>query len=260
MSLEDVHHLLDTGHWIIPFLSVLVLQIGTMKCFYCPQKDASLVPGIHYPPVIKLFCRTSILMLVRRQFATYVFAVHAPVLLQPPFFRHLIISPPINGFWAAGAFGSSSCVWCSHVFGHRVCCRVFYCCHRVCHRVCYTPTEHITMRWSEGTHKPSRLDTFKKAKQPRMLKKVTIAQRVEKYGKYGLYDNKYRLYCKPCALKTNFLIGTGDKTCKKILVRELNHCHLLCRPGHIPLDHCLTLTYYSSGTMYRPRDNFFFKN
>ena len=31
------------GHWIIPFLSILVVQIGTMKCLYCPQKDASVV-------------------------------------------------------------------------------------------------------------------------------------------------------------------------------------------------------------------------
>ena len=31
------------GHWIIPFLSILVVQIDTMKCFYCPQKDASVV-------------------------------------------------------------------------------------------------------------------------------------------------------------------------------------------------------------------------
>ena len=31
------------GHWMIPFLSLLVVQIGTMKCFYCPQKDASVV-------------------------------------------------------------------------------------------------------------------------------------------------------------------------------------------------------------------------
>ena len=31
------------GHWIIPFLSILVVQMGTMKCFYCPQKDASVV-------------------------------------------------------------------------------------------------------------------------------------------------------------------------------------------------------------------------
>ena len=66
--------------------------------------------------------------------------------LRPPFSKHIIISPPIIGFWAATAFGSSSCVWCSHAFGHRVSgtwgcgafsvwCRVFYCCHRVGHRV-----------------------------------------------------------------------------------------------------------------------------
>ena len=36
-----------------------------------------------------------------------------------------------------------------------------------------------------------------------MLKKVAIAQRVEKYGKYGLYDNNRRLYCKPCGKKTD---------------------------------------------------------
>ena len=40
--------------------------------------------------------------------------------LQPLLFKHLIVSPPISGFWAAGAFGSSTCVWCSHIFGHRV--------------------------------------------------------------------------------------------------------------------------------------------
>ena len=32
-------------------------------------------------------------------------------------------------------------------------CRVFYCCHRVCHRVCCTPTQHITIRWSEGARR-----------------------------------------------------------------------------------------------------------
>ena len=49
--------------------------------------------------------------------------------------------------------------------------------------------------------KPSRPETLKKAKQPHVLKKVTIAQRVEKYGKYGLYDNNSALYCKPCGKK-----------------------------------------------------------
>ena len=35
---------LTLGHCIIPFLCTLVVHIGTMKCFYCPQKDVSLVP------------------------------------------------------------------------------------------------------------------------------------------------------------------------------------------------------------------------
>ena len=35
---------LTLGYCIIPFLCTLVVQIGTMKCFYCPQKDVSLVP------------------------------------------------------------------------------------------------------------------------------------------------------------------------------------------------------------------------
>ena len=49
--------------------------------------------------------------------------------------------------------------------------------------------------------KPLRPDTLTKAKQTRVLKRVTIAQRVEKYGKYGLYDNNGALYCKPCGKK-----------------------------------------------------------
>ena len=53
-------------------------------------------------------------MLVRGQFATYVFALHAPF---------------------------------------SVACRVFYCRHRVCHRVCNRPTYRFTVRWSEGAHK-----------------------------------------------------------------------------------------------------------
>ena len=35
---------LTLGHCIIPFLCTLVVQIGTMQCFYCPRKDVSLVP------------------------------------------------------------------------------------------------------------------------------------------------------------------------------------------------------------------------
>ena len=35
---------LTLGHCIIHFLCTLVVPIGTMKYFYCPQKDVSLVP------------------------------------------------------------------------------------------------------------------------------------------------------------------------------------------------------------------------
>ena len=53
-------------------------------------------------------------------------------------------------------------------------------------------------------------------------------------------------------------IKTSDKKCKKKSVWELNHRQPICRPQHIPLDHCLTLPYSSSGTMYRPIDDNFF--
>ena len=44
-------------HWIIPFLSILVIQIGTMKCFYCPQKDASVVLWDSLSPDDQIFLR-----------------------------------------------------------------------------------------------------------------------------------------------------------------------------------------------------------
>ena len=67
--------------------------------------------------------------------------------------------------------------------------------------------------------KPSRPDTLKKAKKPRVLKTVTIAQRVEKYGKYGLYDNNvklYYIYYKPCGKKM-------DETREDSLTRQKVH-------------------------------------
>ena len=45
------------GHWIIPFLSILVVQIGTTKCFSCPQKDASVVPWDSLSPDDQIFLR-----------------------------------------------------------------------------------------------------------------------------------------------------------------------------------------------------------
>ena len=50
------------------------------EVFLLPTKKTHLwSPGIHCPPVIKLFCGTSTLMLVTGQFAICVFALHAPV-------------------------------------------------------------------------------------------------------------------------------------------------------------------------------------
>ena len=82
------------GHWMIPFLSILVVQIGTMKCFYCPQKDTSVVPWDSWSADDQMTMSpddqmTSTLMLVRGPFVTCVFALHAPVrssaaLLQAP--------------------------------------------------------------------------------------------------------------------------------------------------------------------------------
>ena len=45
------------GHRIIPFLSILVVQIGTMKCFYCPQKDTFVVPWDSLSPDDQIFLR-----------------------------------------------------------------------------------------------------------------------------------------------------------------------------------------------------------
>ena len=45
------------GHWIIPFLSILVVQIGTVKCVYCPQKDEPVVPWDSLFPDDQTFLR-----------------------------------------------------------------------------------------------------------------------------------------------------------------------------------------------------------
>ena len=51
--------------------------------------------------------------------------------------------------------------------------------------------------------KPSCPETLKRAEKLRVKRTVTIAQRVEKYGKHGLYDNNGKLYCKACGKKMN---------------------------------------------------------
>ena len=73
--------------------------------------------------------------------------------------------------------------------------------------------------------KPSRPDTLKKARNPRVLKNVTVAERVVKFGMYSLYDNNGKLYCKPCgkkmdetredSLTKNVTSGFHDVACAK---------------------------------------------
>ena len=101
---------------MIPFLSILVVQIGTMKCFYCPQKDESVVPWDSLFPDDLSFLRHKYPDAGQGAVRDLCARSACPSV----FFKHLIVSLPISGFWAAGAFGSSSCVWCSHVLGHRV--------------------------------------------------------------------------------------------------------------------------------------------
>ena len=47
--------------------------------FFAHKKTHLWSAGIHCPPMIKFFCGTSTPMLVRGQFVTGVFALHAPV-------------------------------------------------------------------------------------------------------------------------------------------------------------------------------------
>ena len=146
------------GHWVIPFLSILVVQIGTMKCFYCPQKDASVVPWDSLSPDDQNFLRDK--YPDAGQGAVCYLCVRSA--RPSAFFSHHSSStsssaPQISGFWAATAFGSSSCVWCSHIFGHRVnvpmhcavpcrlalcpCSVPMHCAHALCpcaHALCHT--------------------------------------------------------------------------------------------------------------------------
>ena len=127
--------------------------------------------------------------------------------LQSAFFRCLVISPPISGFWAAGAFSYARC---SHVIVGAEC--IF--------PIKLTTPRMVMLEWEACVHSCSS-------------------------GRH-------------CALRTNFYLRTGDKKCKNISYRKLNHRHPRCEPGHMQMDHRMTLTYYCSGTMSRPRDEIFF--
>ena len=187
MSLQDVHHLLwDTGQYL---LSMLVVQIGTMKCFYCPQTKRLWSLGIHCPPMIKFFCRTSTLILVRGQFATCVFTLHAPVrssaaLLQAPHcqppnqwilgcrclwvLQLCLVQPRLwpQSQWNLGLW-SLRCLLQSLLLPPQ----------GLPEGLLHTQPAHHNQKVCA---KPLHLDTLKKAKQPRVLKTIIIAQRVEK--------------------------------------------------------------------------------
>ena len=106
-------------------------------------------------------------------------------------------------------------VWCSHVFGHRVsgiwgrgvfsvCCRVFYCCHRVCHRV---PSDWPQTRATgSAAHPPS-------TQSDGNGKPVCIHLLPASFV---------------CAVKTIFLLRTSDKKCKKKWDLESNRFVEFC--------------------------------
>ena len=58
---------------------MFIVQIDTTQCFYCPQKGPSVVLLDPLSPLIRMSFGTSTLSLVRVRFASYVFALHAPV-------------------------------------------------------------------------------------------------------------------------------------------------------------------------------------
>ena len=136
------------GHWIMPFLWMMIVQIGTMKCFYCPQKDAFAVPWDSLSPDDPIILRDK--YLDAGQGAVCALCVRSA---RPfAFFSHRSSSTSSSAPQSVDSqlqVPSASLivfVWGSHVFDHRVSgiwgCgafnvyfRVFHCCQRVCHRV-----------------------------------------------------------------------------------------------------------------------------
>ena len=168
---------LTLGHCIIPFLCTLVVQIGTMKCFCCPQKDVSLVPWDSLSSADQAFLRDK-----------YPDAGEGAVC------EFCVRSARPRAFFSRRSSGSSSSGPQSVDSGLLVPASV------AVSGECEV-AESSTSAKESGAQKvpaqPSRPDTLKRAKKPHVLKTVTIAQRVEKYGKYGLYDNNGKPYCKP---------------------------------------------------------------
>ena len=188
--------------------------------------------------------------------------------LQPPFFKHLIVSPPISGFWAAGAFGPSSCVWCSHVFGHKVSVPMHCaipCLHALCPctvpmcpcTVPYPVPMHCAHAWNLG------LSSLQRLLQSLLLLPQGLPQgpvRLTTAGQLWLQiratgsaahppstqsDGSGKPVCIhllpasfACVVKTIFLHRTSDKNCKKKWVLELNRFVGFLRFGRFVLLTC----------------------
>ena len=167
---------LTLGHCIIPFLCTLVVQIGTMKCFYCPQKDVSLVPWDSLSSADQAFLRDK-----------YPDAGEGAVC------EFCVRSARLSAFFSRRSSGSSSSGPQAVDSGLLVPAVDSVAVSGEC-EVAESSTSAKESGAQKVPAKPSRPHTLKKAKKPRVLKTVTIAQRVEKYGKYGLYDNNGKLY------------------------------------------------------------------
>ena len=83
--------------------------------FTAHKKTRLWSPGICCPPAEQSLLQDNHPDAGQGAVATCVFLCTPQFVLQRPFFKHLIIiTPPISGFWAAGPFSSSGCVWCGN--------------------------------------------------------------------------------------------------------------------------------------------------
>ena len=181
----------------IPFLSILAVQIGNVKRFYCSQKDASLVPWGSLSLSDETLLRDKYPDTSQGAIGDLCVRSARPstpqCVLQPPFFKHLIISPQSvdSGLLMPSALlvvsGAAMSLATESVESEVVEPRASF---------AESSTAAIGSATGSGAHPPSTAQSDgqkvcanpsrpEKANQPRVLKKLTIAQRVEKYGKHG---------------------------------------------------------------------------
>ena len=195
-----------------------------MKCFYCPEKDASLVPWDSLSPSDQTFLRCK--YPDAGQGAVCNLCVRSA---RPSAFfsrRSSSTSSSAPQSWDSGlqvpsaprvVSGAATSLATESVESGVVelSASVAESSTAATGSATGSATDPPTASQSDGQKvraKPSRPDTLKKAKQPRVLKNITVAQRVEKYGQYGLYNNNGRLYYKPCGKKMD---ETGEDSLTK---------------------------------------------